>query len=119
MLTRISLLFVVWLLCQPLTTSANPTQGPISFKIERPGNGHGGTNRSPILIPEAYLDGYTLTFDANCIGCPLTLVDEAENIVYTTIIDNTGTVELPDTLSGTFELQIVRGGITFVGEIEL
>lgn len=75
--------------------------------------------RTPILIPETYLDGYTLTFDASCIGCPLTLVDEEENIVYTTIIDNTGIVELPDTLSGIFELQIVRENITFVGEIEL
>lgn len=86
-------------------------------------NGNGTHNpnkpRSPIVTPEAYLDGHTLTFDASCIGCPLTLVDEEENIVYTTIIDNTGIVELPDTLSGIFELQIVRGSITFVGEIEL
>ena len=35
------------------------------------------------------------------------------------MIDESGIVELPDTLSGIFELQIERGSITFVGEIEL
>ncbi len=103
---------------------ASPLQaedGPVILNPRNKGNNQvqGNKPRSPIVIPEAYLDGYILTFDASCIGIPLTLVDEEENIVYTTIIGNTGIVELPDTLSGIFELQIVRGSITFVGEIEL
>ena len=49
----------------------------------------------------------------------MTHADENDNIVYTTIIDETGIVELPDTLSGIFELQIERGSITFVREIEI
>ena len=75
--------------------------------------------RTPMVIPDVYIDDYTLTFDESCIGCPLTLIDEDDNIVYTTIIDETGIVELPDTLSGIFEIEIERGSITFVGEIEL
>ena len=87
------------------------------------GNGNGANNpdkhRNPILVPEAYIDGYTLTFDTSCIGCPITLLDEDENIVFTAIVNAEGIVNLPDTLSGTFELQLERGGIIFVGEIEL
>ena len=86
-------------------------------------NGHGSDNRpkprTPIAIPDVYLDEYTLTFDASCIGCTITLVDEDENTVYTTMIDETCIVELPNNLTGTFELQLVRGSITFVGTIEL
>ena len=83
------------------------------------GQGHGNKPRTPIAMPEVYIDGYTLTFDASCIGCPITFVDEEENAVYTTYVDETGTVELPHSLTGTFELELVRGSITFVGEIEL
>ena len=101
------------------TESQDPQNVKLTKKMSPNGNNHNGPNRSPAATPEAYLDGYILTFDASCIGIPLTLVDEEENIVYTTIIDNNGTVELPDTLSGIFELQIARGSITFVGEIEL
>lgn len=86
-------------------------------------NGNGANNphkpRSPIVIPEAYIDGYTLSFDESCIGCPVTLFDEDENIVYTTVVNEEGIVELPGSLSGTFELQLERVGITFVGVIEL
>jgi len=83
------------------------------------GSDHGNKPRTPIVIPEAYIDGYTLTFDTSCIGCPITLLDEDENIVFTAIVNAEGIVNLPDTLSGTFELQLERGGIIFVGEIVL
>ena len=81
--------------------------------------GKGNKPKSPIVIPEAYIDGYTLSFDEGCIGCPITLFDEDENIVFTAIVNAEGIVNLPDTLSGTFELQLERGGIIFVGEIVL
>lgn len=67
----------------------------------------------------AYYEGFTLTFDTSCIGCPVTLLDEDENIVFTAVVNAEGIVNLPDTLSGTFELQLERGGIIFVGEIVL
>ena len=87
------------------------------------GNGNGANNphkpKAPIAIPEAYIDGYTLSFDESCIGCPVTLFDEDENIVFTAIVDENGIVTLPTDLSGTFVLQLERGSIIFVGEIEL
>lgn len=79
------------------------------------GNKH-KTPAAPIYVDQ---EGLTLTFDASCIGCPITLLDEDENIVFTAIVDAEGIVNLPDSLSGTFELQLERGGIIFVGGIEL
>lgn len=83
------------------------------------GNNHGPKPRNPIDIPEAYIDGYTLTFDNSCIGCTVTLFDGNGEIVYIDVVDENGVVEIPNTFVGTFELQLVRNGITFVGEIEL
>lgn len=86
-------------------------------------NGNGANNphkpKSPIVIPEVYIDGYILSFDESCIGCPVTLFDEDENIVFTAIVDEGGIVTLPTNLFGTFVLQLERGSIIFVGEIEL
>ena len=83
------------------------------------GQGEGSMPRTPITIPEAYIDGYTLTFDESCIGCTITLFDGNGEIVYIDVVDENGVVEIPNTFVGTFELQLVRNGITFVGEIEL
>jgi hypothetical protein len=71
---------------------------------------------APIHVDQ---DGFTITFGEGCICCPITLIDEDENIVYTTVVNEEGIVELLGSLSGTFELQLERGGITFVGVIEL
>ena len=83
------------------------------------GSNQGQGPRAPIVIPEADIDGYTLTFDNSCIGCTITLFDGNGEIVYIDVVDENGVVEIPDTFVGTFELQLVRNGITFVGEIEL
>ncbi len=40
-------------------------------------------------------------------------------IVYSTYVPATGTVSLPITLSGTFELVLYVGDVRFVGEITL
>ena len=78
-----------------------------------------GPKRTPIAIPEAFIDGNILSFDGSCIGCPVTLIDEEENIVFTAVVNEDGNMELPDNLSGTFKLQLERGSIIFVGEIKL
>ena len=92
---------------------------PVVISVRKPQPSHSSVPRTPIVIPEVYIDGYTLTFDVSCIGCPVAIVAEEENVVFTTYVDETGVVELPNDLTGIFELQLVRGSITFVGEIEL
>ena len=69
-------------------------------------------------IPEVDIEDYTLTFDDSCLGCELRLVDENDNVVYTTTITS-NTLVLPSTLSGEYELQIISGIYCFYGYIEL
>ena len=63
-------------------------------------------------------DPINLTFDDSCLGCELRLVDENDNVVYTTTITS-NTLVLPSTLSGEYELQIISGIYCFYGYIEL
>ena len=82
--------------------------------------GAGAHPKSPVQIPEVYLDGHTLSFDAAIEGCEVRLLDEYENVIFADFIEESQTsLILPSTLTGTFELQIIRGSITFYCEIEL
>lgn len=75
-------------------------------------------NRNPVLIPEVSIDEYTLYFDSSCENCILRLVDEEDEVVYTTLISS-DTLVLPSYLSGDYELQIIRDNWCFYGYIEL
>ena len=113
---------------------------PISFFILPPGGDGGGDAplpggpgddgggesggevgpKSPVQMPTVVQDGYTLYIINGCTGATLVLRDALETEVYSTLItDETDEITLPSTLSGTYEILIIRGSITFGGEIEL
>ena len=77
-----------------------------------------GHPKTPVQPPYVWQDDYTLTFDDSCLGCDLRLVDENDNVVYTTVITS-NTLVLPSYLSGEYELQIFSGIYCFYGYIEL
>ena len=83
------------------------------------GAGQGKKPRTPAYVPEVYIDGHVLSFEESCIGCPITIIDENENTVFSAIVDEDGIVTLPDSLTGTFVLELEWGSIIFEGEIEL
>ena len=56
--------------------------------------------KSPILIPEVTMDGRTLHFITPCTGLTLQLVQDDE-VCY---------LEIPSSITGMYELQILRGG---------
>lgn len=72
--------------------------------------------RTPVKRPTAYISGHTL-YIYGCEGCVLQLVQNGE-VVYSTVITS-DTIELPETFTGIYDLQIVRGKICFWTEIEL
>ena len=75
-------------------------------------------HRSPLLVPEVDLSGYTLTFFDSCVGCTLRIVNTEDEVEYTTIITS-DTLVLPSTLEGQYEIQIIQGEWCFYGDIEL
>lgn len=80
----------------------------------------GGTPKSPVQIPEISLDDHSLYFGTPCDGCTLNVVDSNDVVVYTTVIPVGATsLVLPSTLSGEYELQIIRGNYCFWGMITL
>ena len=92
----------------------------IDLQYVDPDNGDEGLHKSPITIPDIGLEDYTLYFYTPCDGCTLRLLDENENVVFSTVIPtNTASLVLPSTLSGEYEIQIIQGNICFYGYINL
>ena len=76
--------------------------------------------KSPVVPPSISLDDHTLYFDTPCDGCTLNIVDENNLVVYTMVIPSgTTSLVLPSTLSGKYELQLIRGNYLFWGVITL
>ena len=71
-----------------------------------PTNNQGEPHRGPVLVPEVSIEDYTLSFDTSCYGCTLTLLDEDGEVAYTTIVTS-GTLVLPSTLNGEYEIQLI------------
>ena len=91
---------------------------PLQVGIYDPTYNQNNPQKTPVQPPYVWQDDYTLTFDDSCIGCELRLVDENDNVVYTTTITS-NTLVLPSYLSGEYELQIISGIYCFYGFIEL
>lgn len=113
------LFLIVALLCAVAmnANSQNGTPVPMNPFPIQPGNG--GNPRSPIFLPVLYLDGYTLTASDNTVGSTIQLLDEDDNVVFSTYVYVEGDIALPTTLEGTFTIMVFRDDETFVGEIEL
>lgn len=118
------LLTLLCILAMPAFMNAvSPHLGlPIPFQAGRinPTRPLPKPHKSPVVEPTVYIDGNVLTFETPCDGCVLQLVDENDDVVYTTIIPaGTTTLTLPSDLEGTFELQIIDGEWMFYADIEL
>lgn len=90
----------------------------VHYEDEQPvGNGN---PRSPIEVPLVYIEDNTLTFEVNHPDYVLTIKDEDGYVVYTTTVFSTDTeVNLPSTLSGDYEINLVMGNWLFTGWINL
>lgn len=103
---------------QQVNAALNPVQLQVKIddsKINQPGD-----PKSPILIPSINIEDYTLYFDTPCDGCTLRLVNEDNEVEYTTVIPvGADELVLPSYLSGEYELQIFRGIYCFYGYIDL
>ena len=121
---RKSIVFILaMLLGVSLSYAANGSEKnklPVVVKPTNPADLNNQPPRGPILVPEVYLDGHELSFDSSLEGCTVRLLDADEEVVFTDSIDvNQTTLALPSTLTGTYELQIVCGSITFYCYIDL
>lgn len=99
---------------------ADPEDIDLQVGYVDPNFGNDGLPKTPILVPEISLDGYSIIFDTPCDGCTLRLLDANENVVYSTVIPTgTASLLLPSSLSGEYEIQIIQGNLCFYGFINL
>lgn len=126
------ILFLITFLPLWLVGSAGYAQDgvddPLKFKVtvtdsnpnDEEDSGNGTNPKSDPVLPSVCLANHTLFIYGGCDDTTLRVVDTNSNVVYTTYIP-TGTTQvvLPSTLSGTYELQIIRGQYLFYTEIEL
>lgn len=117
------LLSLVFLLAMG-TMSADPGNGggnlPLEHKPIKTDGELTQPSRGPLQIPIVYLVENTLSFDSSIEGYTVQLLDEDENVIFTDSIEENQTdLTFPSSLSGTYELQIICGSITFYCYIEL
>ena len=110
-------IFILMALLAATNVFADPITVPVKPIPTVPSNG--GNPRSPVAMPVFYLDGYTLTASSYTVGSTVELLDENGDVVFSTYIYIDGDINLPTTLSGIYTIQVIRGSITFEGEIEL
>ena len=99
--------------------NADPTNVPLTPIKTVPHPSNGGHPRSPVAVPVLYIDGYTLTAGDYTLGSTIQLLDEDDNVVFSTYVVIEGDIQLPATLSGTYTIEVTRGSMAFIGEIEL
>ena len=83
-----------------------------------PNKGNGDKpDKAPILVPMITMDGHTLHFITPCTGLTLQLVQDDE-VCYETVITS-DYLEIPSSITGVYELQILRGDYVFFAEVDL
>lgn len=102
----------------PINSEAIQHQVVLHVRYENPLGSNPEPHKSPVEIPVVELDGYTLTFDSSCHGCTLNIVNADDEVEYTTVISSS-TIELPSTLEGVYEIQIIQDDLCFYGDITL
>lgn len=101
---------------------ANVTDGddPIIMteKVDNPISGHGDPPKSPGSTLKIYQNGSTFYFGDSLVGCSVSIL--LNNVVaYTGTVGTDGTVTIPASFTGTFELQITIGSTVYSAYIDL
>ena len=113
-------LIMVMLPLSNVRVNAEPADVPLEY--EDPADPLNDPHRSPVEIPEVSIEDYTLYFNTPCDGYVLHLVDENDNVAYSTVIPVGATsLILPPYLFGIYELQLIPNNCNyyFYGTIDL
>jgi hypothetical protein len=121
MVKRIIAVLMFFLTLSGGKSYANEQNGPIDFEVriidQKPL--HPGSPRSPIIYPVVCKEDYEIEIEAPHAVYVLNIVS-GTTIVYSVVVpENVSLVELPTSLSGSYELQFVQDNLCFYGYITL
>ena len=112
--------FISLLLSFPTDAKVIKEEVELYVRIVEPGKESKTISRAPMRKPSLFIDGYLLQIDRPCDGEIIRLVDENGNIQYSSVVDtNSNKISLSGYLTGTFEIQLIRGNLSFYGYIDL
>ena len=97
---------------------ATPVQVQLNVCIIDPTNDQDEPQRSTVTVPSVEIEDNILYFITSCDGMELRLVNEEDEVEYTTVISGS-TLVLPSTLNGNYQLQIISETYIFYGDITL
>ena len=118
------ILFFALLLCATSATTVDDNQYEgvqITLSIYNNDVVGNETNpRSPVRTPVVYQSEQTLYFYSECENSVVKILNGDREIVHNTVVSDVAeSLTLPESFSGTYEIRIIRGNITFFGYIEL
>lgn len=87
-------------------------------KVKNPSGELGNFPKSPEATLVIYQSGNVFIFGQALAGCPVTLISD-NMVVYSDFVGTDGTVTIPASLTGTFELCLTIGSQVFSAEIVL
>lgn len=100
------------------SSQLNAAPLPLEYGYTDPTEDQEGPHRNPVTVPLVDIEDYTLTFSTPCFGWTLVLINENDEVAYTTIVTS-DTLVLPSTLSGEYQLRLIPndGNIYFYGYV--
>lgn len=122
MCKKLFLLLISFLLLGVASTEAREQGFSVSIKVRKVDGTptQSGGSKTPVLFPIVDQDGHTIEIETPHAEYVLNIVDSNNIVVYTVVVPSTvSEVELPESLSGTYELQLIQGDLCFYGDITL
>ena len=90
----------------------------ITLNAINPGKGLCGRPRTPAMPLTALQSDHVFTF-SECLAGETIEIVSGDTVVYTSVIGEDGTVQVPDNLTGEFTLVLYLGDKTYSAEVEL
>lgn len=87
---------------------------PVKSEKIRTAGQHQGFDRSPMRLPIIYIEDHTLMFEDALIGQSVTILQDGQE-VYSDVVGTDCTINLPESLNGEYELQMVIGDYIITG----
>ena len=116
---RIAYLLLLFAFCLPSNVEADSVSNvDITLNAINPGKGLGGRPRTPAMPITALQSDHVFTF-TECLAGETIEIVSGDTVVYTSVIGEDGTVQVPDNLTGEFTLVLYLGDKTYSAEVEL
>lgn len=99
-----------------VTSESNEIE--MNEKVVNPLGGQGGPHKGPETTVIIYQDDNDFDFGGGYAGFGVSLLLN-DVVVFSTVVDEDGLVTIPETFSGTYELQLAVGDVIYWAMIEL